>query len=176
MNKIFKLLLFFNFLITGALCAQERQSIDYELQIEWPGLGEKFEGIKLNGDGLYLARYSLKRRLFLPDVDFYYDSLHIPIYDLDPIQLYRLNMFLKTHNMLERVGFKNRSPCERPVRYQILYNAERKVIFDNEYCYNQCDNINRFIISELKILIDGLIEDRYERFRISFDYGNYDCL
>lgn len=150
--------------------AQANTGLSIELEIEYPGHGIKFEGWRLDSNGLYLAKYSLEKRLLRPNTQSFYDSLLLPLADLSPSQLYRLEMFLRAHNFLENVRFNSEEQgCARPVKYQIKHGAQVHLVFDNEYCYDQCEDLNRYIIRELEMLVNDLIPEKYSRFAIPVD-------
>lgn len=171
MNRLF-ILFFITFSsLPVRSIAQVQNNFKLELLIEYPGYGSRFEGLLLDSNGLYLARYSLKKRLFVRDTEFTYDSLLVPMSSLNKVLLYRLQMFLKAHEMLKEVRFNSEfeGDCARPIKYQLKYGQETIVVFDNEFCYDQCDNINRYIINELHILLNELIPKKYSKFRIPVD-------
>lgn len=152
------------------LVAQGYNELSIELEIEYPGHGIKFEGWRLDSNGLYLAKYSLKKRFLGPNTQFVYDSLLLPIDELKASKLHRLEMFIRAHDFLENVRFNSEEQgCARPVKYQIKHGDHIQMVFDNEYCYEQCEDINRYIITELEILVNDLIPEKYSRFALFVD-------
>lgn len=167
---IFSKVLFLYLLLSISTGYQYKfKSEDFKLVIDYKRNGLAFEGVKMDKEGLTLGRYFYENR-FLSKPSFEYESILISLNDLDPIALYRLEMFLFHNNNLKNIdisSFFEVQRCPQKNVYFIRNNGEENLIVDTNYCQNPCYNVDVYLLDELEYLVNNIIPERYEKFRLS---------
>jgi|GEM_PF-5371272 len=139
---------------------------DFKLVIEYNRHGLDFEGVKIDKDGLKLGKY-FYRDGFLTKPFFKYSSVEIDLSDLDPIALYRLEMFLLHNKNLKDVdvsSFFEVDRCPHENVYYIRNNGSENLIKDTNYCQNDCYNLDIYLLDELENLVNNIIPEEYKEF------------
>ncbi len=149
----------------------DSKKIEYSIVVKGTGVYKKFVGYQIDNEGLRVGAYFFRNRIFKHD-DFVYDSAHVPIDKISQKSLYRLFMFLDTHEFLEDLYFKNEVPCGRATTINIKNEGEGidYIIIDNEYCLEQCFDTNRYLLNELFFLLNDLIPEGLEKFHLNANY------
>jgi hypothetical protein len=135
------------------------------VEFEYRGFGSNWVGVRLEKDTLHLAKYTYKDCFFCDKYQMLYDHIKIPRKELNPIAIYRLSMFLNIHEYFSKVKlYRGEEPCGRLEVYRISNGVYQETLYNDEYCYDHCYDKDRFLLEELKILLNEIIPEGCERF------------
>lgn len=146
---------------------------NFKLVIYQDRNGINFEGVRIDNEGLTLGKYFYEKRLF-SNYRFHYKTVHIDLDDLDPLLLYRLEMFLFHNENLKNIDVGSSfqvQRCSRQNVYSIVNGSVTNRIVDTNYCQNPCYNLDVYLLDELENLVNDIIPDGHSDFRLpSYNY------
>lgn len=144
------------------------QNENFKLIINQDTNGPKFEGVRIDTNGLMLGKYFYKKKMF-SNYNFEYKSVSIALNDLDPLSLYRLEMFLIHNDNLKNIDVGSSfevQRCSRQNIYTIVNGKVENHIIDTNYCKNKCYNIDIYLLDELEYIVNNIIPEKHKEFRL----------
>jgi len=170
---VFKVTFILLFLVSTKISAQSSK-IDFEIKFSYGMHRDPINGIFLNDSGLLAGRFFYEKKIFKTRA--VYKTFFIPYEELDYLILYRLTLLLELNSFF--YNMEDFTPDSgqfwHPPSIQITHNGRINYILDY---YMQSDNekngrnYDRYLINELVFLLNDLIPETKNEFRINPPYN-----